>query len=177
MINIPGLANDVSNGLKLTDGNWQYAVVYDLNTNSVFWNRAACIVIRKDHAKDATSALIYLLQKESKSMALWEQQWGSDTPSLSDFLKYLAVWGRFSNTAGYTINIDAFWKSYAATIDGITAEPSFVYSKEGIATPYLPLLEKEKTVQVICFDDAWNEQNFFIETTDEWVLFNWVTMA
>nr|WP_294905336.1 hypothetical protein [uncultured Lacibacter sp.] len=177
MININELANDVSNGLKLRDGTWQHAVVYDLSTSSDFWNKASIVAIAKDHAKDPVSAFIYLLQKEMKSMSLWEQQWGNELPAITDFVKQLELWGRFSNCSGYEVTIEKFWKSYDATISGITSDAGFVYSKEGVETSYTHQLEKEKILQVICFDDHWNEQNFFIETTEEWILFNWVTMA
>ncbi len=177
MLNILDFPGDLSNDLKLEDGTWQYATVCDLNTNSIFWNRAALITLSKDYATEASSALIYLLQKEAKTLALWEQEWGSNTPAMSDFIKCISAWGRFTNTVGYAIPIEEFWKSYNATINGITSEPSFEYNEEGIAKPYAQHLVKEDIEQVICFDDKWNEQNFFIETSAEWILFNWGTMA
>lgn len=177
MLNILDFPNDLSNVLKLEDGTWQYATVYDLNTDSIFWNRAALITLSKNYVTEPSSALIYLLQKEAKTLALWEKEWGNRTPTTVDFLRCISAWGRFTNTVGYSIPIEKFWKSYNATIEGIISEPSFEFCEEGTARPYTSHLVKEDIEQVICFDDKWNEQNFFIETSAEWILFNWGTMA
>ena len=177
MLNVLDFPNSISNNLILADGTWQNASVYDLNTNSVFWNRAALIILSKDYATEASSALIYLLQKEAKALALWKQEWGHNTPAMGDFIKCISAWGRFTNTTGYAISVEEFWKNYNATIDGITSEPSFEYNEEGIAKLYVQHLVKEDIEQVICFDDTWNEQNFLIESSTEWILFSWETMA
>ncbi len=177
MLNILDFADGLSNDLKLQDGIWQYATVCDLSTNSVFWNRAAFITLSKDYATEASSALVYLLQKEAKTLSLWQKEWGNRTPAISDFIKCIATWGRFTNTAGYAIPIEEFWKSYNATIEGLLAEPSFEYNEEGITKPYVQRLVKEDIEQVICFDNKWNEQNFLVETSAAWILFNWGTMA
>ena len=177
MLNVLNIPNSLSDELILEDGTWQYASIYDLNTNSVFWNRAAFIILSKDHATVASSALVYLLQKEAKALELWEQEWGNNTPSLHDFFNCISVWGRFTNTKGYVIPVDKFWESYNATISGIISEPSFEYMAEKIAKPYAQHLDKDDIRQAICFDNEWNEQNFFIETSADWILFNWLTMA
>lgn len=176
MLNLSDLANNSSIELKLTDGNWQQAVVSDLNTNSTFWNRASFISLSKDFAADAATALLYLLQKESKALSLWEKQWGNSIPTTADFVSALLTWGRFTNATGNSVAIDKFWNSYNATITGITSEPSFEYTEEGVGKVYTQKMVKEDILQVICFD-AWNEQNFLVETTTQWILFSWLTMA
>ncbi len=177
MLNILDFPNDLSNDSKLKDGTWQHVVVCDMSTSSVFWNQASLITLSKKYTTEASSALLYLLQKEVKTLALWEQQWHDHTPSISDFIKCIEVWGRFANTVGYAVSIEEFWKVYTATINGIISDPSFEYNEEGIAKPYTQHLVKEDIKHVICFDDTWNEQNFFIETSTRWMLFNWTTMA
>ena len=177
MLNILDFADDLSNDLKLRDGIWQFASACDLNTNSIFWNRAALITISKKYTTEPSSALIYLLQKEAKTLALWQEEWGSSTPTAVDFLRCLSAWGRFTNTVGYSIPIEKFWISYNATIEGIITQPSFEFCEEGTARPYTRHLVKEDIEQVICFDDTWNEQNFLIESSTEWILFSWETMA
>lgn len=177
MLNVLDFPNSISNKLILADGTWQNASVYDLNTNSVFWNRAALIILSKDYATEASSALVYLLQKEAKALDLWEQEWSSHTPSIHEFFNCISAWGRFTNTKGYVIPVEEFWKNYQTTIEGITSEPSFEYMVEKMAKPYAHQLNKDDIKQVTCFDNEWNEQNFFIETSAEWILFNWVTMA
>lgn len=168
--------NEAYSGL-LTDEKWRYAIVHDLNTKSTYWSRASFVKLSKKYTANASSALIYLLQKEAKALSLWEREWGNNTPAISNFMNCLSVWGRFTNTAGESIPVEEFWKSYDATIQGLLSEPSFEYQEEGITKPYTQHLVKEHIEQVICFDNTWNEQNFFIETRSEWILFNWGTMA
>lgn len=177
MLNILNFPEWLSNELILEDGTWQHATIFDLNTNNLFWNRAALITLPKHYTTEASSALIYLLQKEARTLTLWEQEWGNATPTMDNFIKCISAWGRFTNTAGYAITIEEFWESYDATIKGIVSHPTFEFTEEGISKTYVQILFKENIVQVICFDDKWNEQNFFIETSTEWILFNWGTMA
>ncbi|TWI79137.1 hypothetical protein IQ13_3538 [Lacibacter cauensis] len=177
MLNLSDLADNPSNDRKLTDGNWQYAVACDLHTDSTFWNRASFISLSKDYAADASAALLYLLQKESKVLSLWEKQWGDGIPTAAAFVSALLAWGRFTNTNGQNLIIEKFWKSYIGTITAITSEPSFEYTEKGEKKVYAEKIIKEDILQVLCFDDSWNEQNFLIETNTEWILFNWVTMA
>ncbi len=177
MLNILDFPTDPANDLKLKDGTWQYVTVCDLSTDSIFWNRASFITLSKKYTSEASSALIYLLQKEAKTLALWEPKWDNYTPSMTDFIKSISVWGRFTNTVGFTVSIEEFWKIYCATINGIISEPSFKYNEEGMTKSFTQHLVKEDIEQVICFDDTWNEQNFFIETSTKWMLFNWATLA
>ncbi len=177
MLNILEFPTDLNHDLKLKDGIWQYVIVCDMSTNSIFWNRASFVILSKKYTTEASYALIYLLQKEAKALTLWEAEWGEQSPSIGNFINCITAWGRFTNTAGYDVSIEDFWEIYSATIRGITAEPSFTYNEEGITKPYTQHLVKEDIEQVICFDDAWNEQNFFIETSEKWMLFSWMNMA
>jgi hypothetical protein len=177
MLNILDITDAMGNDLDLENGTWQHATACDLNTSSTFWNRATLIILSKEYETAASSALVYLLQKEAKTLGLWEQEWGDSTPAISDFIKRLSVWGRFTKMAGCPISVEKFWKSYNATIEGIISQASFEYTEDGIAKPYMQHLHKKDIEQVTCFDDTWNEQNFFIETTTRWLLFSWGTMA
>lgn len=58
----------------------------------------------------------------------------------------------------------------------ITA-PNFEFTKNETALHFMTILDKEEIIQVICFDDTWDEQNFFIETKTAWVLFHWSSAA
>jgi hypothetical protein len=171
-----GIDVQVNNHLLL-DGTWQKADFYDFSSNSIFWNRASFICLSKKCTLDAAVALIYLLQKEAKTLTLWQGQWGESTPSLQEFIKALVAWGRFSHTKGEAFPVELFWKQFDGTIEGISSETDFEFSKNGIVELYKNLLLKQDILQVVCFDDTWNEQNFLIETTTNWILYHWITAA
>lgn len=159
----------------LTDGNWQKANFYDLETNSSFWNKAIIITLSKEFAKTNSDALVYLLQKQAKALHIWENAWKTSTPTLSQFIQFFIVECGFTNTNGYPIAIDLFWKQYITTIDGISAEPSFEFTKNDQIETFINLLHKEDITHVICFDNSWQEHNFFIETMTDWFLYHWST--
>jgi len=177
MLNILEIPDEILAGIDLGKPIAQEAVVHELETESDFWNRATIITLSRELTNEKESALIYLLQKEAKHLGLWEKEFGSNIPSAKTFIATLLVWGRFSNTKGLDISVQEFWKAYNNTITGIISEPSFKYFENGKAKPYAELLQLEQIEQVICFDNAWNEQNFLIKTAKGWKLFSWLTMA
>ncbi|NTS41702.1 hypothetical protein HRG84_12370 [Flavisolibacter sp. BT320] len=177
MLNLSELPDEFLNQLPFEDGTWQYATVCELSTTSEFWNRASLVILSKSHTSHPAAALLYLLQKEAKFLSLWEDEWEVNTPTVEEFITHLSIWGRFTNSTGKEVPVQKFWERYAATINGIQAEPSFEYSEEGKVKPFTARLVKEEIEQVFCFDEEWNEQNYFISTGTEWFLFNWVTMA
>ncbi len=172
-MNVATLLTAPQNDYLLQDGNWQKADFYDLSTSSTFWNRAIVITLSKIYAATNAAALIYLLQKQAKALNIWERQWHDTTPAIQDFIKFFIAEKGFTNTNGKLIPAESFWEQYSATVAGITTEPGFEFSKNEIAEPYTDLLSKEDIIQVTCFDDTWNEQNFLIETNTGWVLFHW----
>ena len=172
-MNVATLLTAPQNDYLLQDGNWQKADFYDLSTSSIFWNRAIVITLSKIYAATNAAALIYLLQKQAKALNIWERQWHDTTPAIQDFIKFFIAEKGFTNTNGKLIPAESFWEQYSATVAGITTEPSFECSKNELSEPYNNLLSKEDIIQVTCFDDTWNEQNFLIETKSAWVLFHW----
>jgi hypothetical protein len=170
-MNVATLLTAPQNDYLLQDGNWQKADFYDLSTSSTFWNRAIVITLSKTYAATNATALIYLLQKQAKALKIWERQWHYTTPTANDFIKFFIAEKGFTNTEGKLISTAIFWEQYSTAIAGITAAPGFECSKN--AEPFTNLLNKEEIIQVTCFDDTWNEQNFLIETKTEWVLFHW----
>ena len=157
----------------LTDGNWQKADFYELETSSSFWNKAVVITLTKDFAKTNVEALIYLLQKQAKALGIWENEWNTTTPTLQSFIHFFIAEKGFTNTQGKPMAIQDFWEKYSATIKGITAEPSFEFTKNDEPETFFELLNKEEIAQVICFDDSWEEENYLIETKTSWVLYHW----
>jgi hypothetical protein len=161
----------------LTDGNWQKADFYTLATSNSLWNNAMVIVLSKESAKTIDKALIYLLQKQTKALGIWEAEWNSTTPTLSQFIHFFIAEKGFTNSQGNPIAIEYFWNKYSVTIAGITAETSFEFTKNDEPIPYINLLNKEDITEVICFDDSWEEENYLIETTTSWVLYHWSTIV
>jgi hypothetical protein len=109
----------------LEDGCWKRAVFYGLDTESLFWNRASLVSIPKTYAKNASMALLYLLQKEAHILYLWKKEWGDTPPSIEQFIDSVIGWGRFSNTQGRSVPADDFRETFTSTLEGLTGEGSF----------------------------------------------------
>lgn len=157
----------------LTNGNWQKADFYELETNNSFWNKAIIITLLKEVAKTNIEATIYLLQKQAKSLGIWENEWNTTTPTLQSFIHFFIAEKGFTNSQGKPIAIEDFWGKYNATIDGITGEPNFEFTKNNEPETFFNFLNKEDITQVICFDDSWEEENYLLETKTSWVLYHW----
>jgi hypothetical protein len=180
LINLSDLKHGPSSTIPeklLEDGCWKQAVFYDLGTESTYWNRASLVSISKAFAKNGSVALLYLLQKEAHILSLWKKEWEDTPPSIGQFINSVLGWGRFSNTLGRNVPADDFWKNFTTILEGITMEKSFEFSKDEIPSAYSEMVRKEDVVQAICFDDTWAEQNYLIETSTSWILYNWVTAA
>ncbi len=179
MMDILRLENEIGSAANqlLSDGNWKYAIFYDLSTDSVFWNRAALVSLPKTFASTAPVALIYLLQKEAHSLSLWQQQWTDKTPSLSDFINTIISGRRFSNISGEAVSTEIFWKEFNGTVEAIIEETGFEFSIDEQPATYSNMLEKEDIESIICFDNTWQEQNYLVETSTHWILYHWASAA
>jgi len=176
-MNLSTLYNSTQYDHLLTDGNWQKADFYELDTSSSFWNKAIVVALPKKVAKTTTEALIYALQKQAKALRIWEAEWKTTTPTLKSFIHFFIAEKGFTNTQGKPIAIEDFWKKYSATIAGITGEIGFEFTKNNETIPFFNLLNKKELTQVICFDDNWEEHNFLVETKTSWVLYNWSSVV
>ncbi len=172
-MNIATLLTAPQNDYLLQDGNWQKADFYDLSTTSAFWNRAIVVTLSKIYAATNATGLIYLLQKQTKTLNIWQRRWHDTTPAIQEFINFFIAEKGFTNTNGKLISAESFWEQYSATLAGIAAAPGFEFSRNEKAESFTDLLNKEDIIQVTCFDDTWNEQNYLIETKTEWVLFHW----
>lgn len=157
----------------LANGNWELASYYELSSNSLFWNRAAIIKLSVTVTKIAEEALLYLLQKQANSLGIWEQNWSNEIPTIKDFLKFFTAEKGFNNIEGNIISPVIFWEKYNSIIKGLIEETDVVFTRDGNAISYFDLIQLNDLIRVICFDDEWNEQNYFIETKNEWMLFHW----
>ena len=157
--------------------NLQHGIFYDISTSSIFWNRAAVVILLKAYAATAPMALLSLLQKEAHSLSLWQKEWKDRTPSIEEFINTITVWGRFTNMQGKNVAVGEFWKKYNDTIQGLINEPDLEFTRDGIIETYTPLLIEKELIQAICFDESWKEQNYLVETTKGWALSHWATAA
>ena len=176
-MNLNLIAKETLHTELLNDGTWQKVDFYDLSTSSTFWNRAAILTLDKKNAATVPAALIYLIQKETRVLGIWQSQWNTRTPKLLDFINFFVAEKGFSNIEGKLISVDAFWDSYSTTIAGISSESDFESTKNEKKEPFTEPIKKETILQVVCFDDEWNEHNFLIETEDQWVLYHWASAA
>lgn len=160
----------------LTDGNWQKADFYELETSSSFWNKAIVITLPKKVAKTTTEALIYVLQKQAKALHIWEAEWNTTTPTISKFIDFFIAERGFTNSIGKEVSTELFYENYIDTINAIIAEPGFEFLKNENPEVYVDLLNPKAILNVICFDEDWQEHNYFIETETDWVLYHWNTV-
>lgn len=172
-MNLTELYTSSLNDHLLTDGNWEKADFYELETSNSFWNKAIIITLSKAVANTTSEALIYLLQKQTKELGIWENEWNTNTPTLSQFFNFFITEQGFSNTIGKKVPTELFYKNYNENIKAITAEPCFEFSKNDKPEFYVELLDPKTILNVICFDDDWQEHNYLIETETHWVLYHW----
>lgn len=172
-MNLNAIASQTYADNFLANGNWEQAVYYELCSNSLFWNRAAIIVLSDKVTKNAAEGLLYLLQKQAKMLGIWEQYWPNEIPTIKDFLAFFTAEKGFNNTDGKPISPERFWESYNPTIEGLMEEPAVEFTKDGDIISYVDVIQQKDIIQVLCFDDEWNEQNFFLQTKNKWMLFHW----
>ena len=161
----------------LANGIWEKADFHDLETESNYWNRATIVCLSKAYAKTSIEALLYLLQKESMALSIWQKRWANETPVLKQFIQSILSGKRFSNTTGHEYPVEEFWISFNEIIEGMRQDNGFGYTKNEVPGLYSNLLCREDIKQVYCFDDSWDEQNYFIETFNDWILFHWATVT
>ncbi|HSN61924.1 MAG TPA: hypothetical protein VLR49_13370 [Ferruginibacter sp.] len=161
----------------LAKSSWEQATVYRLSTGSTYWNTASVISLPKDCAATAPVALLYLLQAEARSLEIFADHLENAFPSTAEFINAVLAERRFSNNIGKEVSIESFWKTFVATMQGMVSQEGFEFTVNAVATPYQELLHKNVILHVICFDESWQEQNYFIETSGHWMLYNWTTGA
>ena len=92
-------------------------------------------------------------------------------PTTSDFINAIIAIGSFSNMKGERVSIESFRKEFIGTIEALIAQPNFEFPKNAIVTPYKDVLQKKDIKSVICFNNTWQKQNFFIETNKSEIAF------
>lgn len=117
-MNLFTLINNQLHSQQLIDGTWQKADFFDLSTASLFWNRAIIITLSKELVQTPETALIYLVQKQTKALGIWDKVWGETMPTVSELIHYFISEKGFTNTQGKPITIESFWEKYCASIEG-----------------------------------------------------------
>jgi hypothetical protein len=131
------------------------------------------LIISKKYAKNNREAFLYLLQKQAKVLKIWEAEWNATTPTLKEFITFFCTQKGFTNTVGKQVENNIFFNKYSNTINGLTKEQSFEFTKNDVPKTYTNMLNLKDIKKVVCFDDSWQEQNFFIELELYWVLYHW----
>lgn len=159
----------------LFNNTWKKAAHYRFCSDSTFWGCCGITKLAKQEVATVAEALLYLLQCERESL-----KYPADRKlpvTVKDFFEEAMVDGYFSNPEGEYIDIKTFWENYEETINGISAEPSFEVYKNGQEVATEHLLSVEDIENVTTFTNKWNNRQYFIETTNAWLLFGWATMA
>jgi hypothetical protein len=168
---VPKHKPDLYDGL-LTDNNWQHARFYRLDSGSVFWNTASIISLQKTYADTAEAALLYLLQKEAHFLSLWPEEWQKGKPTAKAFIDSVIAGGCFTNTKGEPMAPENFREKFSNTMDGLM-QTGVEYFIDGVVVSQPVFFDPNEIIRVICFDDSWQEQNYFIEANTEWILYHW----
>ncbi len=172
-MNVEAIARDSKHDGLLKDGNWQKTDFYDLDADRTSVGRTLVITLEKAYAANPEIALIYLIQKQTNALGIWQANWENTTPTTKELLQFFIAEKGFSNVEGQLISIERFRERYNDTVQDLRKAPGFELSKNEKLMPYQDIFSQENIIKVFCFDDEWNEQNFFIETEREWVLYHW----
>ena len=172
-MNVEAIARDSKHVGLLKDGNWQKADFYDLDADSNSVGRSLVITLGKACAATSEKALIYLIQKQTWALGIWQANWENATPTTKEFLQFFMAEKGFTNVEGHLISIEILRERFNNTVQDLRKAPGFELSKNGKLMPFQDIFSQENIIKVFCFDDEWNEQNFFIETEREWVLYHW----
>lgn len=132
------------------------------------------VTLDKAIVNTADEAIIYML----KRLAIEGEGWTED--SLQDI--HIVDFGSFVLSSGYLaqansrdISIRHFLENFNEIKQGIFKEAGSALYMYGVEiSKELPLAEEE-LISATCFSDEWNNRQYFVEGTTEWILFTWAT--
>lgn len=172
-MNLKDIAKDQTLANLLSEGNWQQADFYDLDSNDGNSGRTLIVKLSKSVTSNAEEALIYLIQKQTKALGIWEREWENVVPSVKELIDFFIAEKGVSNASGKILPTEGVLENIKKHLQGLQNADGFECSKNGVTTIFQNFFTEEKIMQVVCFDDEWNEQNLFIEMENIWVLYHW----
>ena len=158
---------------KISD--WQYADYYSLDSYEEGWSSAYLAILPRKITEDRLLAFINLVGL----LAIEGEQWkkSESNVTIRVLLNFFTFGGYLSNREGHEVSIDSFWFDYIAIFNGIKNSPKASFRKNGVERTFLNLLDKDDIIDVLIFDDKWNQRLYFLKTKDNWVVFEWGTAA
>lgn len=159
----------------LLNYSWKKADYYQFCSDSTYWGCCGVTKISKKEVATAAEAILYLLQCEREALKYPADRKLPTT--VKDFFETAMADGQFTNPEGKLINTETFWENYKETINGIDEESSFQFLKNGREEPLIELLNKAEVISVTAYANEWNNKQYFIETTNAWLLFGWATLV
>ncbi len=153
----------------------QYADYYMLSSTTEFWCNAFIAIISKSFIKDQELAFVNLAGFIAIDGNLTYVEKGNTT--IKEFILLLQTDFYLPHLEGQAISIQIFWDNFSAIYNGIIEDPSSTFNKNGVKISFEIPFIKEDVLNVIAFDDRWNQKMYFIETKTSWGVFNWCTAA
>ena len=172
-MNLKDIAKDQTLANLLSDGNWRQADFYDLDSKDRNSGRTLIVALNKSVTSNAKGTLLYLIQKQTKALGIWEREWGNTAPSVKEFVDFFIAEKGVSNASGKILKAEGVLENIRKHLQDLQNADGFECSKNGVTTTFQNFLTEEKIMQVVGFDNEWNEQNLFVEMENVWVLYHW----
>jgi hypothetical protein len=158
---------------KISDG--QYADHYRLSSTTEFWNSAFIAIISKSFIKNQEIAFINFAGLIAMDGDLTHEIEANVT--IKEFILFLQADYYLPHLEGQQISIQIFWDNFFAIYNGIIEDPNSTCNKNGVKISFdIPFI-KEDVLNIIAFDDRWNQKMYFIEMHNSWGVFYWYTAA
>lgn len=168
------IANEQLSDNLLTNNTWKKVDFYRFCSDSQFWGCAHLNKLHKICTANPAEALVYLLQAERIHL---QYQNATDTGTIPLLFNNAITDGYFANPAGEAITTAIFQIMYEGVMNGIGEDDNFEVYKNGQLQLPEQLLQIEDVLFVTAYANEWNDRQYFIETTNAWMLFGWTSMT
>ena len=158
---------------KISD--WQYADYYMLSSTTEFWSNAFIAIISKSFIKNQELAFVNLAGFIAMDGDLTHITEANVT--IKEFILFLQTDCYLPHLEGQQISIQIFWDNFFAIYNGIIEDQNSTCNKNGVKISFEIPFIKEDVLNVIAFDDRWNQKMYFIEMHNSWEVFYWSTPA
>ena len=166
---------DITTQGILLNGNWQKTDYYIMGCDSQS-GIAYLTIIEKDVCSIDHHAILYLAERMVIEEEGWNEEIISDLTE-ENFLNFISGSGYIAGDTGRCIANDEFLKFYEMLTNDIFRRENCPVIKNGVPTSDTDIFFPIEVVSVVCFDDRWNSEQYFVELATRWVYFRWSTNA
>jgi hypothetical protein len=155
---------------------WKQTNYYELCSKSEFYGCANFATIKKEFSNSENEALIYLLERIIIETESWNEKIISEI-NHNTFLRTASSMGYINTLNSKKVEFQSFLNDINEIIVGIQNEPNCKITLNGNNFESKILFQLDDILTVICYDDKWNNRQYFFETQENWNYFIWSTSA